>query len=74
MPTSTTGSDVEVPGWMKGAVVLAVGLVVGGLADYALSQAGYASLGALAWVIAYSGIVVTVWAVWLRHLEFEPST
>lgn len=73
MPTSTTGTDIEVPGWAKAAAVLALGIAIGGLADYALSQAGYPSLGALTWVVAYGGVVVTVWAVWLRDLEFEPG-
>jgi hypothetical protein len=73
MPTSTTETDRQVPGWAKAAALLGLGVVFGGLADFALSQAGYASLGALAWAVVYTGVVVAVWAVWLRGLEFEPG-
>jgi hypothetical protein len=73
MSTSTTGTDFEVPDWAKAALLLLLGVVIGGIADFALSQAGYASLGALTWAVAYSSVIIAVWAVWLRDLEFEPG-
>lgn len=72
MPTSTTAVD-RVPGWAKAGAVLAFAIVLSGLADYALSQAGYDSLGALVWAAGYAGAIIVIWAVWLRHLEFEPG-
>jgi hypothetical protein len=73
MPTSTTGTDHRIPGWAKAAVLLGLGVLLGGFADFALSQAGYASLGALVWAVGYTGVIVAVWAIWLRDLEFEPG-
>lgn len=72
MSTSTTETG-RLPGWAKAAIVLGAGVVLAGLADYALSQAGYPSLGALAWATGYAGVVVVIWAGWLRNLEFEPG-
>lgn len=72
METSTPG-DAGVPGWAKAAAVLGVGVVLAGLTDYALSQAGYPSLGTLAWVAGYSAAILVVWAGWLRGVEFEPG-
>ncbi|WP_255195271.1 hypothetical protein [Halorarius litoreus] len=72
MSTSTTESG-GLPGWAKAAIVLGAGVVLAGLADYALSQAGYPSLGALAWAMGYAGAIAVIWAGWFRHLEFEPG-
>lgn len=73
MPTSTTGVEFGVPGWAAAGVLLASTIALAGAADYALSQAGYGSLGALVWAAGYAGAVIVVWAVWLRDLEFEPG-
>lgn len=73
MAQSTTGDDDRLPGWATAAVVLALGVVLAGLADYALSQAGHPSLGTLAWVAGYSAAVLVVWAGWLRGVDFEPG-
>lgn len=62
-----------VPDWAKAAAVLVSGVVLAGLADYLLAQAGHEGLGALVWVVGYGGAVFAVWVVWLRRLEFEPS-
>lgn len=55
------------------ALVLALGITVPGVADFALSQLGYEGLGAIAWAAGYAGAVLLVWAVWLRPLEFDPG-
>lgn len=70
LATDTGGG---LPGWAKPAFVLATGVVLSGLADFALTEAGYPSLATLVWVAGYGGVVVVVWAVWLRELDFEPG-
>lgn len=55
------------------ALVLAFGITVPGVANFALAQLGYEALGTFAWVVGYAGTVLLVWAVWLRPLEFEPG-
>lgn len=55
------------------ALVLALGVTIPGLADFALARLGYAGLGAAAWAVGYAGTVLLIWAVWLRPLEFDPG-
>lgn len=55
------------------ALVLAFGIAVPGVADFALSQLGYEGLGAIAWAVGYAGAILLIWAVWLRPLEFDPG-
>ena len=63
----------RVPGWAKALSILAVAVVLGGVSDFLLSQAGYEGLGMLVWAAGYGGGIVVVWAVWLRGLEFDPE-
>lgn len=64
---------MDLPEWAKAALVLAAGVVIAGVTDYFLARAGFEGLGMLVWAIGYGGAVFTVWFVWLRHLEFDPS-
>ncbi|WP_255148899.1 hypothetical protein [Halorarius halobius] len=66
-------SGVDVPDWAKAAGLLAATVALAGVADFALTRAGYEALAALAWAAGYGGAVVVVWAVWLRDMEFEPG-
>lgn len=66
--------DVELPGWARLLVVLAVGVAISGLADFALSSAGYATLGTFAWAVGYAGTVIIVWLVWGQKLELVGDT
>jgi hypothetical protein len=50
-------------------LVLVAGVVVPGVADYALTQAGRPALGAAVWVGGYGAAVLAVWVGWLRHLD-----
>jgi hypothetical protein len=50
-------------------LVLSGGVVLPGLADYALTQAGYGTVGMVVWVVGYIGAMVFIWYRWLRPLE-----
>lgn len=73
MSLLATDTGGGLPGWAKPALVLATAVVLSGVADYALTEAGYPSLATLVWVAGYGGAVVVVWAVWLRDLDLEPD-
>lgn len=72
---SSPSSDAEggLPGWVRPALVLVVGVVLAGVADFALTEAGYPALATLAWVAGYGGTVIVLWAVWFRHVDLEPG-
>ena len=55
------------------AVMLAVTVVVPGLADYALSAAGYDSLGGIVWAVGYGLGIIAIWYVWIRPLDISGS-
>lgn len=61
------------PPWATAGFALVAAIVLAGMGDFLLSQAGYDSLGALVWALGYGGIVITAWAVWFRGQEFEPE-
>lgn len=50
-------------------VVIAAGIVVPGVMDYALSALGHPQLGTLVWIVGYGTMVLLVWYVWIRPLE-----
>ena len=50
-------------------IVLVAGVVLPGLMDYALHQAGYPALGTAVWAMGYVGMVLAVWARWIRPLD-----
>lgn len=60
------------PNWAKAALVLAGSVALAGLADAALSRAGYRTLGVTVWVVGYGGAVLAVWLFWVRHLDISP--
>jgi hypothetical protein len=49
--------------------LLAAGVVIPGLADFALARAGYPSLGAIVWAMGYLGTMLAIWYIWVRPLE-----
>ncbi|MFC7175969.1 hypothetical protein [Halosegnis marinus] len=63
----------RLPSWAKAVSVLATAVVLAGVGDFLLSQAGYTGLGALVWALGYGGAVVAVWAIWFRGQEFDPD-
>lgn len=55
-------------------LVLAVGVIVPGGADYALSAVGYDTAGMVVWAVGYLAMVLVVWYRWIRPLEFTGPT
>ncbi|MCU4717078.1 hypothetical protein [Halapricum hydrolyticum] len=54
---------------VTGGLLLVAIVLVPGLAKYALTQIGYASVGTVIWYGGYGVGVLLVWALWLRPLE-----
>jgi hypothetical protein len=52
-------------------LVLATGIVVPGVLNYYVSAVlGQQMLGRVVWVIGYTAMVLVIWYVWLRPLDF----
>jgi hypothetical protein len=66
--------DQDLPGWARLLLVLAVGVALSGLADFALSRAGYPSLATLAWTMGYAGTIIVLWLGWGQHLDLVGDT
>ncbi|WP_332900009.1 hypothetical protein [Haladaptatus sp. CMSO5] len=54
--------------------VLIVGILGSGLADYFLTTAGYPGLGRTVWAIGYATMVLVIWYIWIRPLDFSGPT
>ena len=57
------------PRWLSFMLVLAGGIALSGLADFALTQAGYGALGAYVWALGYAGTILLLFVLYLRPLE-----
>ncbi|MEF8790011.1 MAG: hypothetical protein V5A61_07790 [Haloarculaceae archaeon] len=57
------------PRWVSFVLVLAGGIALSGIADFALSQAGYGALGAYVWAVGYAGTILLLFVLYLRPLE-----
>ncbi|WP_254823758.1 hypothetical protein [Haloglomus halophilum] len=66
--------DIALPGWARLLAVLAGGVAVSGMADFALTQAGYPNLATFVWASGYAGTIIVVWVVWGQHLELVGDT
>lgn len=62
---------MDVPEWAKALAVLAVGVALSGIADFALTSAGYPALATLVWVLGYAGTLMVLWMAWARHVDFS---
>jgi len=62
-------TDIDLPGWVPGVMLLAGTIAAAGLTDYLLTNAGYGTLGTVVWAICYAGALATIWIVWLRDIE-----
>lgn len=62
---------VSTPGRLTFAVVLVVGVIGPGLANYFLAQAGYETLGTIVWALGYATMVLVLWYVWVRPLDLS---
>ena len=49
--------------------VLVAGIVLPGVTDYVLNQAGYPMVGAVVWATGYAAMVLVVWHGWVRPLD-----
>ncbi|AHG04672.1 hypothetical protein HALDL1_14540 [Halobacterium sp. DL1] len=54
---------------VKLALVLAAGIALPGVADYALKEAGAPTAGAVVWALGYATMVLVVWYYWIRPLD-----
>lgn len=50
-------------------LVLALGVIIPGVADYVLKSAGYPTLGGIAFASGYGLALFVVWYVWFRPLD-----
>ncbi|MFT4905406.1 MAG: hypothetical protein ACI8UR_001982 [Natronomonas sp.] len=64
-----TGTGSDLPGWVAGVLLLGGTIAVAGITDALLTNAGLGYLGIAVWAICYAGALLTVWFVWLRHIE-----
>ena len=51
--------------------VLAVGVVVPGVTNYAFTAAGYDTVGTVIWAVGYLAMVLVVWYRWVRPLALS---
>ncbi|MGM0605500.1 MAG: hypothetical protein ACQETB_07485 [Halobacteriota archaeon] len=53
------------------AIVLLAGVAGSGIARWAFGQAGFDTIGQIAFVLGYGGMVVVVWYGWIRPLDIR---
>ncbi|MFC6733600.1 hypothetical protein [Haladaptatus sp. DYSN1] len=59
---------------VKLALVLVVGVLGSGLADYFLTTSGYPGIGRAVWATGYVTMVLIIWYVWIRPLDISSPT
>jgi hypothetical protein len=59
---------------VKFAALLSGGVILSGLADYGLAQAGYEIFGVMVWISGYVGTMLLIWYIWLRPLDLTGPT
>jgi hypothetical protein len=50
-------------------LVVAAGVVLPGVANYFLHQAGFETAGAVVWAVGYASMALVVWYGWIRPLD-----
>jgi hypothetical protein len=53
------------------ALLLAAGVIVPGVLDYLLHQAGRPALGSAVWLAGFGTMILVVWYGWVRPLDFQ---
>jgi hypothetical protein len=53
------------------ALTIAAGVIVPGVLDYFLHQAGRPMLGSITWLVGFGTMVVVVWYGWIRPLNLQ---
>ncbi|KAB1198370.1 MULTISPECIES: hypothetical protein [Haloferax] len=51
--------------------VVALGIVIPGIARRLLGEAGYNTLGMVVFVLGYAGMILLVWYGWIRPLDIS---
>jgi hypothetical protein len=74
LPSAADHDDVDFPGWVKPLLLLAAGVALSGVADFALTQAGYGNLATLAWTLGYAGTLIVIWLAWGQHVNLVGDT
>ncbi|WP_435333685.1 hypothetical protein [Haloarchaeobius sp. TZWWS8] len=70
MPEHTTSdSSVATPTAIVVGLTIAMGVILPGIAKYALTQAGYSTLGTVVWVMGFGGVALAFWFRWIRPLD-----
>lgn len=49
--------------------VVAIGIVLPGVSNYALHALGYGTVGTAVWAVGYAAMAVTVWYGWIRPMD-----
>jgi hypothetical protein len=72
MPTNVSPEmESDPPRWLRALVVLAAGIALSGIADFALTQAGYTGLGAYVWATGYAGTILLMFFLYLRPIDLQ---
>jgi hypothetical protein len=50
-------------------LVIAAGVILPGVTNYALNAAGASTAGAVVWAVGYASMVLVVWYGWIRPLD-----
>ncbi|MXR20217.1 hypothetical protein [Halobacterium bonnevillei] len=50
-------------------LLIAAGIVLPGVANYALNAAGAPTVGSIVWAVGYASMVLVVWFGWIRPLD-----
>lgn len=50
-------------------LLIAAGIVLPGVANYALNAAGAPTAGSVVWAVGYASMVLVVWFGWIRPLD-----
>ncbi|WP_227353549.1 hypothetical protein [Haladaptatus salinisoli] len=64
----------DAAGKVRFGLALALGVVVPGMAKYALTEMGYGSVGTVVFYTGYLTAAVLIWYIWVRPLELTGSS
>lgn len=50
-------------------LIIAIGVIGSGVANYALTEVGAPTLGTIVWMFGYAMTVFVLWYIWIRPLD-----
>jgi len=59
----------ELPPYRYLALALVAGIVVPGVLQYLLKEAGYGLVGDVVWVVGYVGMAAVIWFGWISRID-----